>query len=101
MRALANGNRTRILIWNSELDDPNVHEENEKKILEDVYKLWKGAMIGQNILVQNNEEERHQVLVHTYSREEFFQLFELFVASQLKDKHKGDYFRREKFLFDE
>ena len=101
MRALSNGNRTRILLWNSELDDPNVHEENEKKVLEDVYKLWKGAMIGQNILVKNNEEERNQHLVHTYSREVFFQLFELFVASQLKDKHKGDYFRREKFLFDE
>ena len=92
MRALSNNKRTRILIFNSELDDPNVHEENEKKILEDVYKLYKGYMIGQNILVKNNEEERHQVLVHAYSREEFFQLFELYVVSQLKDKPKGDYF---------
>ena len=101
MQALAHGKNARILIWNSELDDPNKHEEDEKKVFEFVYKLWTGAMIGQNILVKNNEEERHQVLVHTYPREQFFQLFELFVASQLKDKHTGDYFKREKLLFDE
>ena len=101
MQALSHGKKARILIWNSELDDPNKHEEDEKKVFEFVYKLWTGAMIGQNILVKNNEEERHQVLVHTYPREQFFQLFELFVASQLKDVHKGDYFKREKLLFDE
>ena len=101
MQALAHGKKARILIWNSELDDPNKHEEDEKKVFEFVYKLWTGAMIGQNILVKNNEEERHQVLVHTYPREQFFQLFELFVLSQLKDKHTGDYFKREKLLFDE
>lgn len=101
MQALAHDKKARILIWNSELDDPNKHEEDEKKVFEFVYKLWTGAMIGQNILVKNNEEERHQVLVHTYPREQFFQLFELFVLSQLKDKHTGDYFKREKLLFDE
>lgn len=99
--ALSRGTKARFLIFNSELDDPNRHEEDEKKVLETVYKMYTGAMIGQNMLIKNNEEERHQHFVHTYSREEFFQLFEWYVASQLKDKHTGDYFKREKFLFDE
>ncbi len=99
--AMEDGQKARILVHNAELDDPDRHERDEKKVLEDVYKMWRGAMIGQNMLIKNNEEERHQHFVHTYSREEFFQLFEWYVVSQLQDKHKGDYFKREKFLFDE